>query len=64
MDNTLADLLLLSLLLPPLLLTFAVLVYVDLTLRRQLRMQKQRLREVTHLRRGSKRLYLIDKERN
>lgn len=53
----------LALLLPPLIIGFCVLVYCELAIRKQLRLERQRLRESPQLKRGNKRLYLIDTER-
>ena len=63
MDSTLALGITLSLLLPTLLVILAVLLYSDLSLRKQLRYERQRIRELGHVRKGSKRLYLINTER-
>ena len=60
MANTLTNYLTLALLLPPLLLGFCVLVYCELSIRQQLRKERQRLRESPRLTRGNRRLYLID----
>ncbi len=63
MDSTLDLWISLSLILPTLLIVLAVLIYSDLSLRRQLRTEKQRVRELGHVRKGNRRLYLIDTER-
>lgn len=63
MDTPLTLYLTLALLLPPLLIGFCVLVYSELSLRKQLRMERQRLRESPRLTKGNRRLYLIDPDK-
>jgi hypothetical protein len=63
MDNTLTLWLTLSLLLPTLILVLSVLVFIDLKLRRDLRLERKRLREVASVRKGNRKMYLIDTER-
>lgn len=62
MDTTLSASLQLILLVPPLLLLLSALVYSQLTLRHQLRREKQRLRESPRITKGNRRLYIIDPE--
>jgi hypothetical protein len=62
MDNTLSLWLSLSIILPVLITMLSVLVYMQLKLRRELKLAKQKMREGT-LKRNHKRLYLIDTER-
>ncbi len=62
MDNTLSLWLNLSILLPVLIVILSVLVYMQLKLRRELKLARQKMRDGT-LKRNHKRLYLIDTER-
>lgn len=62
MDNTLSLWLSLSIILPVLITMLSVLVYMQLKLRRELKLARQKMREGT-LKRNHKRLYLIDTER-
>jgi len=62
MDNTLSLWLSLSIILPVLITLLSVLVYMQLKLRRELKLARQKMREGT-LKRNHKRLYLIDTER-
>lgn len=63
MDTSLTAYLTLSLLLPPLLIGLCILVYCELSLRQQLRKERQRLLESPRLTKGNRRLYLIDPDK-